>query len=662
MSKSKNFTKKQLKAITDSMERTVNSWEPDIIDRCSEKNIKEVHKILEECLNTRIELKKAGDEAVDVLREEKTEEVSKKTVVKKEESCTVKEDFDTVELDDSLLASPVVAKTSDEKIKKKDGLLKKIDGIVIEVNNIRKLDKDDTSSVSKEILDGFGTKLNAIKTLVNTLDSFDDIEKEIDDVRKMVDKLKESVTLEKELTKKLEGTPKKTSTKASSKETEKVDDKTKKTSKKKASTKKTDDKDVKEVEKAEASVEEPVKSIKEEVKDVHVVPKFSDSLDIAISFDTTGSMYSVLATVRRDIKDTVRELFRQFGDKKLRISIIAHGDYCDKNNPYTIKVLDFTNDESKICSFVTNVESTYGGDSDECYELVLNTARTALNWHGGSEKILMMIGDCNPHNVGYKCREMSKPNEIDWENESKLLNDMGVRIYGVHALHHYRHSSKKFYETISRVTNGVYLTLDNFSDVLQLVSATCYKNHSEESYNDFITIIKENNIGGRTLWDNIRRLNGEIVDDESSDYYKRESSRKTSSRDLVFKTLPGLHPVPAGRFQVISVPEVSSIKGFVESNGIKYKVGRAFYELTKTEDVQQYKEIILQDKASGDMYYGDDARKHLGLLPQCTRSGSYAHEKIKPTKGDSYRVFVQSTSVNRKLMADTKLLYEISEI
>lgn len=571
MAKLKNFTKKQLAAIGDSLEAVVNEWEPDIIHRCHSRNVKEVHNMLDKYLNKRIELQKIGDEAVKALDE----------------------------------ASDALEKVeTDEKF--------------------------DTLDVEEGLFVGEDTKTEATKK---------------SKIKKSEKKVETAV--KKEEPKEVEEKPK---TKAA-----------KKSKAKKETSAKTDKEAAVKTDKEPIDTKEEVKSIRDEVKDVRITPKFSDSLDIAISFDTTGSMYSVLATVRREIKDTVKQLFGQFGSKKLRISIIAHGDYCDRDNPYTIKVLDFTNDVDKICDFVTKVESTFGGDADECYELVLNTARTVLNWNGGSEKILMMIGDCNPHEVGYKCREMSKRNEINWENEAKLLNDMNVRIYGVHALHHYRRDSKHFYDTISKLTSGVYLTLDNFSDVLQLVSATCYKNHSEESYNEFITVIKTNKTGGRTLWDNIRRLNGEIVDDDDSDYYKK-APRRSGSSDLVFKTLPGLNPVPAGRFQVIDVEEACSIKGFVESNGIKYKVGRAFYELTKTEDVQQYKEIILQDKESGDMYHGDEARKHLKLLPQCTRHGSYAHEKIKPDKNDSYRVFVQSTSVNRKLVGKTKLLYEISEI
>lgn len=409
----------------------------------------------------------------------------------------------------------------------------------------------------------------------------------------------------------------------------------------------------KETKKAEPKKEEPKAEVaKTEVK--AEAKAVSDKMDVVISFDTTGSMYSVLADVRRDIKNAVSELFTVFGKDNLRIAIIAHGDYCDASTTYVLQQTEFSNNVDDLCKFVTNVERTYGGDSDECYELVLKTV-TELEWRKDAKKIFIMIGDANPHKVGYTYKYIK--NDINWRIEAVKLADMSVQVYGVHALHNYRQSSASFYHTVSEATNGVYLTLDNFSDVLQIISATCYKNHSEESYADFIDRVLNSKNTTRTLWDNIRRLNGEKVDDAKS-----EDSFKIGKRTVTLKTLPGLHVVPAGRFQVISVESADSIKGFVEKNGITYKVGKAFYELTKTEEVQQYKEIILQDKISGDMYYGDDARKHLGLKPQCERKGDYAHEKLRPVKDDEYRVFVQSTSVNRKLVAGTNLLYEVEEV
>jgi hypothetical protein len=56
--------------------------------------------------------------------------------------------------------------------------------------------------------------------------------------------------------------------------------------------------------------------------------------DICISFDTTGSMYPCLTQVRRNVNELITRLFNEVTD--LNISIIAHGDYCDKGRPYEV--------------------------------------------------------------------------------------------------------------------------------------------------------------------------------------------------------------------------------------------------------------------------------------------------------------------------------------
>lgn len=384
-------------------------------------------------------------------------------------------------------------------------------------------------------------------------------------------------------------------------------------------------------------------------------------LDIVMSFDTTGSMYSVLATVRRDMQKVAKELFKQFNGK-LRIAVIAHGDYCDANETYVVRALDFTDDVSKICEFIRDTESTYGGDADECYELVLNTVRTKMSWSGGSQKIFMMIGDSNPHDTNYPMNT----EHIDWMNEAKLLNDMNIKVYAVHALSNIRRTSKKFYQTVANETNGCYLTLDNFNEVLDLVSATCYQQYGANAFNDYVEIIKSEKRMTRTLAENFDRLTGDFVEFTEEDTYEetKKSHRRRGGKGVLsssFKEIEGLQAIPSGRFQVIDVDETMPLKNFVEKNGIKFKSGRAFYELKKTEEIQQYKEIILQNKESGDFYYGSDVRKKLGLLPQCNRSEDYVTEKIRPNKNDEYKVFVQSTSYNRKLPAGTNILYEIED-
>ena len=382
-----------------------------------------------------------------------------------------------------------------------------------------------------------------------------------------------------------------------------------------------------------------------------------NGMDLLVSFDTTGSMYPVLAQVRTKVANFISEMFNSIDD--LRVGIIAHGDYCDKDNPYTIRIMDFTNDESAICDFVNSTEKTYGGDADECYELVLNCARTKVNWLAGRKKVFILIGDAAPHSTEYP----SNKDRLDWRNEAKLLGELGVKIFGVHALSYYRSSSKQFYETIAKSTSGIYLTLDNFSEIKEIIKATSLYNYSEKKLDEYVSIIKEQGKATETFRNNINRLKGiEVVERKPSVYRnRRETTYKVyGEAGKEVYTTKELIPVNPGRFQAMEVIADTDIKGFVMSNGIEFKRGRGFYELTKSEKVQQYKEIIIQNRETGEMFTGAQVRIELGLKPQVEHGG--VTERLSSHDTKKYRVFVQSTSVNRKLIGGTAFLYEVSDI
>jgi hypothetical protein len=92
----------------------------------------------------------------------------------------------------------------------------------------------------------------------------------------------------------------------------------------------------------------------------------------------------------------------------------------------------------------------------------------------------------------------------------------------------------------------------------------------------------------------------------------------------------------------------------VLANGLIFKVGRGFYEFTKTETIQAKKEIILMDRVTGDLFEGSAAREILGLPMDVAI-------RIKPSNLEKYVVFVQSTSANRKLIGNTQFLYEVED-
>ena len=365
-----------------------------------------------------------------------------------------------------------------------------------------------------------------------------------------------------------------------------------------------------------------------------------DSIDVCITFDTTGSMYPCLTQVRRDVDKTIKQLFGDIPD--LRIAIIAHGDYCDKDSPYVTKALDFTSKVYEISQFIKKVKSTHGGDAPECYELVLNEARTKLNWKSGRAKVIVMIGDDVPHGVGYRCHGMTQPNKIDWRNELGLLVEAGINVYGVHAMPGCRHHSKSFYTEIAKTTGGFYLTLDQFSVINELIMGICYKQQGPEALDSF----------AQSLQDAGRMTGGtrQVMSTLQGKRIKTTSKRRDKT----------LKPVHSGRFQVFDVDRDQPIQQFVENQGIDFKPGRGFYQLDrKTVGVQAYKEIILQDKDSEEVFNGGQVRNMLGLLKQ--EDGDKTKESLRPTKFEDWNVFIQSTSYNRKLIAGTKFMYEVND-
>lgn len=104
--------------------------------------------------------------------------------------------------------------------------------------------------------------------------------------------------------------------------------------------------------------------------------------------------------------------------------------------------------------------------------------------------------------------------------------------------------------------------------------------------------------------------------------------------------------------KVLVVPTYNTlpIAEFVEAQtGRSYVKGSAFYQLTKPETVQPDKQIVVVHQRTGDTYGGPDARQLLGLP-------DYEVKVSPPVGNDGYDIFIQSNSVNRKLVPGTRLL------
>lgn len=102
-------------------------------------------------------------------------------------------------------------------------------------------------------------------------------------------------------------------------------------------------------------------------------------------------------------------------------------------------------------------------------------------------------------------------------------------------------------------------------------------------------------------------------------------------------------------YTLLEVKKEEVIRPFVESKVGVYNIGEAFYLLQKSERVQSNKQVLLMDKFNKKIYGGREARDLIGLP-----YGAEAH--VEPGNHGAYDIFVQSTSVNRKLPRGSKIL------
>lgn len=351
-------------------------------------------------------------------------------------------------------------------------------------------------------------------------------------------------------------------------------------------------------------------------------------LDIVVSFDTTGSMGPAIAEVRRKVEQFVDQLYREVSD--LRIGIIAHGDYIDATDKYLLKKTNLvdSNGRGEIIDFIRYTPNTYGGDSDEAYEYVLKIV-DGLDWREDADKVFIMIADADPHPVGYRYGNYTVTE--DYATIAQRLLSRGIKVYPVQAL---ARMPKTMYLRLARMFDTPRLELSQFSNITQLLTAITYKQQSNEKLEEYGQQLQNEGLLDRGLASAFNLLLHGLVGDIT---FKMDSP-------------VDLEAVDPSRFQMLHVDKDTPIKEFVQSTGATFRIGRGFYELTKTEKVQEHKEVVLRNSA-GDMFSGAKAREMIGL-PYGQRG------TVRPMRDLGYTVFIQSTSPNRKLMGNTRFLYE----
>jgi hypothetical protein len=400
----------------------------------------------------------------------------------------------------------------------------------------------------------------------------------------------------------------------------------------------------------------------------------SSKYDIAIVLDTSGSMSGILHKLKNNIKSIVKDFFEKIPG--VRISL---GFFQDYNDDYVWKGHDFTVEQESLINFMENLNkiegiegppgwSSRGETYQECIEDAFYRVHQ-LNWLSDSSRSLIFISDTIPHSPQVAL------NGRNWEEELQKIKARGINIYSVFCNNwQNKKHIKDFYRRIANETNGYNLYLEQFANIIEILMAICFKQMSQERLETYENELRVKNQGMNTnmrqMFDVLlgRQTIEQIDEYNNNTYHYVQDTESTSStttttakrgsrkKDIDYTKLTEADfqkkPCAPSRFQVLDVASDIDIKQFASDNGLVFSVGKGFYEFNKPELIQKGKEIILQEKATGNFFEGLYARKLLNLIDYDEK------KRVKPSDFAEYNIFVQSTSANRKLIEGTKFLYD----
>jgi len=165
-----------------------------------------------------------------------------------------------------------------------------------------------------------------------------------------------------------------------------------------------------------------------------------------------------------------------------------------------------------------------------------------------------------------------------------------------------------------------------------------------------------------SIWNTTRRDGfeeaGKKMQDSTEVFLQARAKGLRGTKNLFSMNVQELFPSRVARacdeltpsqYQKFDLRIDSPIKEFVEAKTRRnYVKGHAYYQLTKPEDVQNYKQVCIEEKKTGKIFTGPRARNLLKLPDHQVR--------LAPLDHHNFNIFVQSTSLNRKLLAGTSVI------
>jgi len=129
--------------------------------------------------------------------------------------------------------------------------------------------------------------------------------------------------------------------------------------------------------------------------EVNTPCEISETVDIAVMVDATGSMSDEIDFLKIELENVLRNTFTQYPDLDLHAGSVF---YRDKTDEYIVRHVDFQTDLVKVLNFIKLQRAAGGGDVPEAVDLAVQTALDSLHWSTNARsRILFIITDAPPH-------------------------------------------------------------------------------------------------------------------------------------------------------------------------------------------------------------------------------------------------------------------------
>ena len=200
-------------------------------------------------------------------------------------------------------------------------------------------------------------------------------------------------------------------------------------------------------------------------------------LDVAIVFDSTGSMQGIIDQVKSQIS-LMNTYVSALVPGNYRLAMVT---YRDRNDTYLTKLEAFTQNYYQILLFIEQVNAAGGDDIPEAVLDGLRDACRKLKWRKNAKKVILLFGDAPPHEQDIQaCRRIAARFRKKGGVIHTIFTEVGARE---DSLDTEDKKTVNAYRTIAHRAGGTFNFLDQESQIIKSIQILIFGKEYEDDVN-----------------------------------------------------------------------------------------------------------------------------------------------------------------------------------